>query len=62
MAQEPTEKPGEKALVAIKSLTNSVSMFKVPRQPTQKPKQKNKMTILCEEQYVEVCKYGSKTC
>lgn len=65
MAQEPIDKPGEMALVAIKTLTNSMSIFKVPKMPTQKPKQKDKMTILNEDQYVEVNNifhYTNETC
>lgn len=42
--------PGEKALQAMKNLTNSVSIFKVPKAPQ---KRKRSMTILSEEQYIE---------
>lgn len=46
------EKPGEKALEAMKNLTNAVSIFKVPKLPEQR---KRKMKILNEDQYIEVC-------
>lgn len=55
-----TERPGERALLAMQSLTNSVSIFKVPRAPQKleahqlhQPK-KQKMKILTEERYIEV--------
>lgn len=47
-----TDKPGERALLAMKSLTNSVSIFKVPKAPQ---KVERKMKILTEEKYIEVC-------
>lgn len=43
--------PGEKALLAMKKLTNSVSIFKVPKAPE---KRKRQMKILPEDQYIEV--------
>lgn len=59
MAQTPADyQPGANALVAMKNLSNAVSIFKVPKTPSHYPKQQQnskneKMTILCEEQYVE---------
>lgn len=48
---ETPSTPGEKALLAMKNLTNSVSIFKVPKAPQ---KRKRQMTILAEDQYIEV--------
>lgn len=46
-----TEKPGEKALMAMKQMSNAVVEFKVPRLPNIR---KGQMKILTEEQYIEV--------
>lgn len=46
-----TEKPGEKALMAMKQMSNTVVEFKVPRVPSSR---KGQMKILTEEQYIEV--------
>lgn len=59
MAQTPSDyQPGANALIAMKNISNAVATFKVPRAPSHYPKQQQnskneKMTILCEEQYVE---------
>lgn len=44
-------KPGERALVAMKNMDKAIVPFKVPRVPVTK---KFQMKILTEEQYVEV--------
>lgn len=49
-----TEKPGEKALIAIKQMNNSVVEFKVPKTPRTK---KGQMKILTEEHYIEVINF-----
>lgn len=46
-----TEKLGERALQAMKEMSNSVVEFKVPKAPKMK---KGQMKILSEEQYIEV--------
>lgn len=46
-----TEKPGERALEAMKKLDNAVVEFKMPKVPKTK---RGQMKILTEEQYVEV--------
>lgn len=50
-------KPGEKALIAMKSLSKNVSIFKIPKPPK---KTKEKMKILTEERYIEVGIYTTK--
>lgn len=49
-----TEKPGERALEAMKKMENAIVEFKMPKVPMTK---KGKMKILTEEQYVEVKYY-----
>lgn len=54
------DRPGERALLAMQSLTNAVSIFKVPRappkmEPHQQLPKRQKMKILTEERYIEVC-------
>lgn len=49
-----TEKPGERALEAMKKMDNTIVEFKKPKVPTTK---KGQMKILTEEQYVEVFLY-----
>lgn len=53
MSEKPDEiiKPGEKALEAMKKMSNEVVAFKIPQLPRTK---KNQMKILTEEKYVEV--------
>lgn len=51
------EKPGERALEAIKKMDNAIVEFKMPKVPTAK---KGQMKILTEEHYVEV-KYSHLT-
>jgi hypothetical protein len=46
-------RPGEFALVAIKSQSKAVELFKKPNMPT---KTKKKQIILNEDQYIEVSK------
>lgn len=46
-----SEKPGEKALEAMKKMSNEVVAFKIPQLPRTK---KNQMKILTEEKYIEV--------
>lgn len=46
-----SEKPGEKALEAMKKMSNEVVAFKIPQLPKTK---KNQMKILTEEKYIEV--------
>lgn len=46
-----SEKPGEKALIAMKSMNKSVASFKVPKVPKEKIV---KAKILTEDKYVEV--------
>lgn len=45
------EKPGERALEAMKQMGNAVVQFKMPQVPKTK---KGQMKILTEEQYIEV--------
>lgn len=47
----PSSRPGESALVAIKSQTKAVELFKKPNMPA---KTKKKQVILNEDQYIEV--------
>lgn len=46
-----TQKPGERALQAMKSLENRICEFKLPTAPK---KQSSKVEILTEEKYIEV--------
>lgn len=48
---EIVEKPGCRALEAMKSLNKTVSIFKIPKIPHKK---EEKMKILTEERYIEV--------
>lgn len=48
---EPEDKPGIRALEAMKSLNKTVSIFKIPKIPQKK---EDKMKILTEERYIEV--------
>lgn len=54
MVDKSLEKPGVRALQAMQSLTNAVSIFKVPKAPEKK---KRKMKILTEDHYIEVCEF-----
>lgn len=46
-----TQRPGEKALLAMKSMNNKIVEFKIPSAPK---KQYSKVEILTEEKYIEV--------
>lgn len=46
-----TNKPGERAIIAMKNMDKAIVPFKVPRVPDAR---KFQMKILTEEQYVEV--------
>lgn len=48
---EIEEKPGSRALEAMKHLNKTVSIFKIPKIPQKK---EEKMKILTEERYIEV--------
>lgn len=48
-----SEKPGERALIALKEADKRVAQFKKPTVPTLK-KNKEKKIILTEEKYIEV--------
>lgn len=45
------DKPGVRALEAMKNLNKTVSIFKIPKIPQKK---EDKMKILTEERYIEV--------
>lgn len=49
--EETEEKPGSRALEAMKHLNKTVSIFKIPKIPQKK---EEKMKILTEERYIEV--------
>lgn len=48
---ESVDKPGLRALEAMKNLNKTVSIFKIPKIPQKK---EEKMKILTEERYIEV--------
>lgn len=48
---EPEDRPGIRALEAMKNLNQTVSIFKIPKIPQKK---EDKMKILTEERYIEV--------
>lgn len=48
---EAEDKPGIRALEAMKNLNKTVSIFKIPKIPQKK---EDKMKILTEERYIEV--------
>lgn len=59
---ETDEKPGCRALEAMKHLNKTVSIFKIPKIPQKK---EDKMKILTEERYIEVwvqCGYEIAFC
>lgn len=51
MSDPTDDKPGLRALEAMKSLNKTVSIFKIPKVPQKKT---SKMKILTEERYIEV--------
>lgn len=52
MDKREWDSPGERALVAMKSLSKNVSVFKIPKAPAKK--KAKKLEILTEEKYIEV--------
>lgn len=49
--EESEDKPGLRALEAMKNLNKTVSIFKIPKVPQKKGE---KVKILTEERYIEV--------